>query len=109
MKVIGRGQTLNNKEETLYTNAVLHESLRISCVVYYFLLHRSNTEIPIGGYPIPKGATIIPSLMNVHHDPKHFPNPGVFNLSQYLDDNNRFLLLEHIRSKAIRNAGGFGL
>ena len=98
MKVIGLGQSprLIHREEMHYTNAVLHESLRISCVVYNSLLHRSNTEIPVGGYMIPKGAIIIPSLMNVHHDPKHFPNPGVFNPSRYLDDNNEFHPDEHV-------------
>ena len=79
-----------------YTNAVLHESLRLSCVVYNSLLHRTNTEIPVGGYTIPKGAIVIPSLMNVMLNPKHFPNPHEFNPSRFLDSNNEFHPDEHV-------------
>ena len=79
-----------------FTNAVLHESLRLSCVVYNSLLHRTTSEIPIGGYTIPKGAIVIPSLMNVMLNPKHFSNPPEFNPERFLDSNNEFHPDEHV-------------
>ena len=79
-----------------YTNAVLHESLRLSCVVYNSLLHRTTAEIPVGRYTIPKGAIVIPSLMNVMLNPKHFPNPHEFNPARFLDSNNEFHPDDHV-------------
>ena len=79
-----------------YTNAVLHESLRLSCVVYNSLLHRTNSDIPVGSYTIPKGAIVIPSLMNVMLDSSHFPNPHKFNPERFLDENHVFHPDDHV-------------
>ena len=87
---------MTHREDLHFTNAVLHESLRLSCVVYNSLLHRTNANITVGGYTIPKGAILIPSLMNVMLDSNHFPNPHVFDPNRFLDANNKFHADDHV-------------
>ena len=91
-KVVGRGQSprLHHQEQLHFTNAVLHESMRISCVVYNAINHVTSDEIAAGDYVIPKGTVVIPSLMNVLLDPEHFVNPQEFNPSRFLNKNGEF-------------------
>ena len=79
-----------------YTNAVLHESLRISCVVYNAIPHYTNAEVSVGNYIIPKGTIVIPSLMNVLLDPDHFSNPHEFNPNRFLNGNGEFEPDDHV-------------
>ena len=79
-----------------YTNAVLHESLRISCLVFNALNHYANADVEVSGYIIPKGTTIIPSLMNVLLNPDHFRNPHQFNPDRFLDANGKFKPDDHV-------------
>ena len=79
-----------------YTNAVLLESLRISCTVYNALLHRITADISVGKYVIPKGAIVIPSLMNVLMDERYFPNPHEFNPARFLNADGEFKPDEHV-------------
>ena len=79
-----------------YTNAVLHESLRISCLVYNAVPHYTHDDVTIGHYVIPKGTVIIPSLMNVLLDPEHFRNPHKFDAERFLDANREFKPDSHV-------------
>ena len=79
-----------------YTNAVLHESLRISCLVFNALPHYTHADVSIGNYIIPKGAVIIPSIMHVLLDPEHFPNPHKFDPKRFLNANGEFKPDDHV-------------
>ena len=78
------------------TNAVLHESLRMSCTVYNALTHCAGAEFSIQNYVIPKGTIIIPSLMTVLLDPKYFPSPHEFNPNRFLNEEGKFVPNEHL-------------
>ena len=95
---MGRGQAprLRHKESLHYTNAVLHESMRLSCVVYNAINHRTNADIKAGEYVIPKGAVVIPSLMNVMLDSSHFDHPHRFNPNRFLNPNGEFQANKHV-------------
>ena len=95
---MGRGQAprLHHRESLHYTNAVLHESMRLSCVVYNAINHRTTAEMKAGDYVIPKGAVVIPSLMNVMLDSSHFDNPHQFNPNRFLNKNGEFQADEHV-------------
>ena len=97
-KVIGQEQPprLIHRDQMPFTNAVLHESLRMSCTLYNALTHCANSEFSIGKYVIPKGTIVIPSLMTVLLNPKHFPNPHEFNPRRFLDSNGEFKPSEHL-------------
>ena len=103
LKIVGRGEVprLAHRDQLHYTNAVLHESLRISCLVFTALPHYSTAEVSIGPYVIPKGTVIIPSLMNVLLDPDHFYDPHTFNPSRFLDADGVFHPDDHVVSFSI--------
>ena len=84
-----------------YTNAMLLESLRISCLVPLALPHYTHDEVTIGPYIIPKGTTIIPSLMSVNLDPDHFHDPHRFDPTRFLDEHGKFKPDEHVVSFSI--------
>ena len=83
-------------EDLHYTNAVLHESMRLSCVVYNAVNHCASDDIIAGDYVIPKGSVVIPSLMNIMLDPEHFSDPMSFNPSRFLSTDGRFKSDEHV-------------
>jgi cytochrome P450 len=60
-----------------YTEAVLMESMRLYPPAY--VLGRSPLEdLELGGYPVPKGATVLTSQWVVHRDPRWFEDPLEF-------------------------------
>ena len=73
-----------------YTNAVLQESFRIVSFAYTGVPHHALADVEVGEYVIPKGATVMPSLMHVMLDPEYFPNPNTFNPDRFIDENGIF-------------------
>ena len=70
--------------------------MRISCVVYNALNHVANDDVVAGEYVIPKGTIVIPSLMNVMLDSKHFENPHEFNPDRFITSDGTFEADEHV-------------
>ena len=68
----------------------------MSCTLYNALTHCASSEFSIQNYVIPKGTTIIPSLMTVLLDEKHFPNPHKFNPYRFLNADGIFVPNEHM-------------
>ena len=79
-----------------YTKAFLLESLRMSSLVIMALPHFSLEKISVGSYVIPKGTTILPSIVSVLTDPKYFQDPHTFNPGRFLDDEGKFRNDEHV-------------
>ena len=73
-----------------YTNAVLVEGCRIVFFVYLGLPHHALADVKVGEYAIPKGATVMPSLMHVMLDPEYFPYPHAFSPDQLIDERGSF-------------------
>ena len=79
-----------------FTKAFLHESLRMSSIVILALPHYTLENVSVGAYTIPKGAIVLPSIMNVLMDPDYFSDPHKFDPSRFLDLNNEFQNDEHV-------------
>ena len=96
-QVVGKDQSprLVHLDQMPLTNAIFHESLRMSNVLYNALAHCANSEFSIKNYVIPKGTIIIPSLMTVLLDPKYFPDPHKFNPNRFLNNEGAFVANEH--------------
>src|SRR5438874_1550655 len=66
-----------------YADAVCKETLRIRPVVY--LVARRLTEpVEIGGWELPAGATVAPSIYLVHRRPDVYPEPERFEPERFL-------------------------
>ena len=65
-----------------YTRRVFQEGLRISPPVYGFD-RRAREDDVIGGYRIPRGTGIVLSSWIMHHHPKYWDRPDVFDPERF--------------------------
>lgn len=81
-----RKPSWNDRQQTPYTEAVLHEIQRVANILPAAVLHMANTDTKVASYTIPKGTQVIANLGGVLYSPKYFPNPYEFNPNRYLKD-----------------------
>ncbi|XP_001200025.2 cytochrome P450 2J2-like [Strongylocentrotus purpuratus] len=84
--VVGRGRQPNTSDRPNlpYCDATLMEVMRIRPVLPVALPHMTSADVSIGPYTIPKGTIVIPNLWAVHHDPKEWCDPQLFNSDRFL-------------------------
>jgi cytochrome P450 len=71
--------------EEAYLTATIQETLRLRPVIV--LVIRKLTEpVEIGGYELPAGARVTPSIHLVHRDPEIYPEPERFLPERFLDN-----------------------
>ncbi|GAA4535906.1 cytochrome P450 [Amycolatopsis samaneae] len=67
-----------------YLEAVLKEVLRLRPAIVD--VTRKLTEAAeVGGYRVPAGWTVMPSILLAHHDPASHPEPATFQPERFLD------------------------
>ncbi|KAK6186055.1 hypothetical protein SNE40_008165 [Patella caerulea] len=81
----GQAPTLRDRERLPYTEAVLHESMRLYPVVPMGLPHTTRCDTTIGEYEIPKGTLVMINHWALHHDPEAWKDPDVFRPERFLD------------------------
>eukprot|EP00058_Branchiostoma_floridae_P018391 XP_002603880.1 hypothetical protein BRAFLDRAFT_276924 [Branchiostoma floridae] len=79
-----------------YTEAVLTEVARIGTILPTGVTHATSRDTSFHGYDIPEGTLVLPNLWSVHHDPEHFPNPGKFDPSRFLDAQGQYQRDDHV-------------
>lgn len=89
--VVGRSRmpSLEDQPHLPYTEATICEVLRRSSVVPLGTSHATSKDTVLGGYNIPKGATIIPLLYSCHMDPNLWDEPEKFEPTRFLDEEGR--------------------
>jgi cytochrome P450 len=71
--------------EDAYMTATIQETLRLRPVIV--LVIRKLTEaVELGGYEIPAGARVTPSIYLIHRDPKIYPEPERFLPERFLEN-----------------------
>jgi cytochrome P450 len=71
--------------EDAYLTATIQETLRLRPVIV--LVIRKLTEpVELGGYELPAGARVTPSIHLVHRDPEIYPEPERFLPERFLED-----------------------
>ena len=67
-----------------YLDATVKETLRVRPVILD-IARRLTQEIELGGYRIPAGALLVPSIAAVHYPEDLYPEPDEFRPERFLD------------------------
>jgi cytochrome P450 len=78
-----RAEVLDGREE--YLTATIQETLRLRPVIST-VLRRLTEAVEIGGYELPAGITVAPSIYLVHRNPEIYPEPQRFLPERFLDN-----------------------
>lgn len=86
-RVVGarRAVSLDDLQALPYTEAVLLEVMRHSCIFPFALPHSTTRDTVINGYSVPAKTLVFVNLWSVSHDPEVFPDPERFNPDRFLD------------------------
>lgn len=87
-------QTLSDKHNMHYCQAVIAEVQRLGDIGPFSLPHTASQDTNVCGYRIPKGAIVIPNLNSVMHDETVFPNSTKFDPGRFLDAEGKFCVKE---------------
>jgi cytochrome P450 len=71
--------------ETAYLEAVVTETLRLRPVIS-LVARRLREPVEIGGWRLPAGLTVTPSIYLVHRRPDVYPDPERFEPERFLDN-----------------------
>ena len=81
---------LSDMENLHMVKAVMHESLRVSCVVPCGVPHYVQEDTRIGGYFFPAGVNVMANLGYILHDPTVWENPQTFQPERFLNSEGKF-------------------
>jgi cytochrome P450 family 135 len=68
-----------------YLTATIQETLRLRPVIS-IVIRRLTEPVEIGGYELPAGVSVVPSVYLVHRDPEIYPDPESFKPERFLDN-----------------------
>ncbi|XP_053285847.1 cytochrome P450 2J4 [Pleuronectes platessa] len=94
--VIGQSRqpTMADRPNMPYTDAVIHEIQRMGNIIPLNGLRVAAKDTTLGGYFIPKGASIMPMLTSVLFDKDEWETPHTFNPGHFLDAEGKFVKKE---------------
>ncbi|XP_006821776.1 cytochrome P450 2U1-like [Saccoglossus kowalevskii] len=79
-----RDVSMADKHKLPYTEAVILEVNRISCIAPLAVFHTTTDDVTVGGYLIPKHTMVIPNLWSAHMDPEVWVEPDAFMPERFL-------------------------
>ena len=68
-----------------YLTATIQETLRLRPVIS-IVIRRLTEPVEIGGYELPAGVSVTPSVYLVHRNPEIYPEPDAFKPERFLDN-----------------------
>lgn len=80
------GSRASDLQECVLLQATINETLRMRPPAPSNQPRVLVQPIKIAGHTLPKGAFILNSFFNMHHDPEAFPNPTTFDPNRFLGD-----------------------
>ncbi|ESO91392.1 hypothetical protein LOTGIDRAFT_228827 [Lottia gigantea] len=85
----GRFLTTDDRKHLAYTDAVLHEVMRLGPVAPLGVGHRVSCDVTLGGYDIPKGTMMLTNLWALHVDPDFWPDVDQFKPERFLNEDGK--------------------
>ncbi|XP_069116655.1 steroid 17-alpha-hydroxylase/17,20 lyase-like [Argopecten irradians] len=76
---------LDDRPSMPYTEAVLHEIMRVATVAPMGFPHSARIDSKLCGFDIPERTTIMINQWALHNDPRHWKDPSKFDPERYLD------------------------
>jgi cytochrome P450 len=70
--------------EDAYLTATIQETLRLRPVIS-IVIRRLTEAIELGGYELPAGVAVVPSIHLIHRDPAIYPEPDRFRPERFLE------------------------
>ncbi|XP_012877718.1 PREDICTED: cytochrome P450 2J2-like [Dipodomys ordii] len=78
--------TLKDRESMPYTNAVIHEVLRMGNIFPLGAPREVTVDTTLTGYQLPRGTVIFPNMIALHRDPKEWATPDTFTPEHFLEN-----------------------
>jgi cytochrome P450 len=78
-----RDETLAGDEA--YLTATIQETLRLRPVIV-IVIRKLTEPVELGGYELPAGVAVAPSIHLIHRDPEIYPDPEAFLPERFLDN-----------------------
>jgi cytochrome P450 len=77
------------REETIagedaYLTATIQETLRLRPVIV-IVIRKLTEAVELGGWELPAGTRVVPSIHLIHRDPKTYPEPARFRPERFLE------------------------
>ncbi|XP_071703016.1 geraniol 8-hydroxylase-like [Rutidosis leptorrhynchoides] len=67
-----------------YLNAVIKETMRLHLSVPLLVPHKTETEVKLGKYIVPKNTQILVNAWAIARDPEYWDNPLIFNPERFM-------------------------
>lgn len=92
--VVGKDRlpSLKDRPKLCYSEAVLHESMRLASVIPLGIQRMTLCDTSIGNYKIPKGTMVAVNLWGLHHDPELWEDVHRFKPERFLDEHGQLCL-----------------
>jgi cytochrome P450 len=97
----GRRPGLADVRELRWTAACVQEAMRVFPPAWVIPRTAIEDDV-IDGYRIPRGSSVLIPIYRLHHDPRFWPDPEVFDPTRFMPENAR----RHHRSAYLPFGGG---
>uniref|UniRef100_A0A8C6YG08 Uncharacterized protein n=1 Tax=Naja naja TaxID=35670 RepID=A0A8C6YG08_NAJNA len=85
-----RAPSMEDRMKLPYTNAFVHEILRILRITNENFPRMTTQDVNFRGHFIPQGTAVVPLLISIHFDPLRWEDPENFHPSHFLDKKGEF-------------------
>ena len=79
-----------------YTNAFIHEIMRITAINFIGTPHMNYKDAKIGNYDVPAGTTVFSFLYYILNDPTYWKNPERFCPERFIGESGEFVKDERL-------------
>ncbi|XP_052091098.1 cytochrome P450 2U1-like isoform X2 [Mytilus californianus] len=80
---------VSDRENLSFTDATLHEVMRLGTAVPVGIPHSTLCDSKVGGYDVPEDTIVMINHWALHHDPNYWKDVDKFDPTRFLDEKNK--------------------